>query len=175
MKLIKLLLEMPYARKDNMQAKFTAWLISEKEINEHYIIEADGFDLLLDDESHPSEIKLVDNNMVVGIIRLAEKIPPFNFQHGKIIKVRVSQLSDTQRGKGLMQKAYLALLAHGFAIMSDTTHTPAAKALWERLIQKRGVYCYIISDSKPVRLTKKNMEDGWGIDSPQLVLTNVRM
>lgn len=175
MQLIKMLLEMPYARKDSMQAKFTAWLILEKEINEHYIIEADGVDLLLDDEEHPTEIKLVVNNMVVGIIRLSSDIPHFNFHHEKVIKVRVSQLSDTQRGKGLVQKAYQALLEHGFAIMSDTTHTPAAKALWERMIQKRGIYCYIISDEKPVRLTKKNMEDGWGIDSPQLVLTKHRM
>lgn len=140
MKISEILCEMPVkTNKAILSTVMRSHVITPEQVEQYYIVALnDQIDLLLDDEESPTMILVCesqhdDSEKIIGRMGCIVYSP-------KTIVERTIMIAPNYQGRGITTQLYLTLVRAGYSIISDSTHTDSAVALWSKLVKNKKKY-----------------------------------
>jgi len=122
----------------------------------------DNFKLFYDKNNkfmnHDPTIFIVDDETVAGIIKLKDEYDDIAGMMENVFQIATSVISKRYEGKGIMPRAYAALVYAGYSLMSDNQQTAGGQRIWERLAKAAGIYVYagVFADSNTTGNAKRH-------------------
>lgn len=93
------------------------------------------------------------NGKCIGLLR--------GTKSGSVLIVDNTVADSTSGVKGVMFNVFMAAIADGNKILSDVTHSPAAKQFWQRLITTGHTVYFVVYGEVKGKVTPENMEQLW--------------
>jgi hypothetical protein len=87
-------------------------------------------------------VLIAKDKKVAGVITTSEYNTRFE---NKVLGISTSVAADEFQGKGIVYKAYVALIKAGYSLISDDLQTQGGKIIWKKLAKTPGVFVYGIS------------------------------